>query len=82
MASETIKALLMIALFGVLEAALHGPRMGNLKNPDASAPPSPELAAPARASRGRFRCCAVARYAARPVSLRLSLRRRDRAFAS
>ena len=30
MASETIKALLMIALFGVLEAALCGPRMGNL----------------------------------------------------
>lgn len=31
MASETIKALLMIALFGVLEAALYGPRMGNLQ---------------------------------------------------
>jgi hypothetical protein len=27
MASETIKALLMIALFGVLEVALYGPRM-------------------------------------------------------
>ena len=29
MASETIKALLMIALFGVLEPALYGPRTGN-----------------------------------------------------
>jgi hypothetical protein len=29
MASETIKLLLMIALFGVLEAALYGPRAGN-----------------------------------------------------
>ncbi len=29
MASETIKALLMIALFGVLEVALYAPRMYN-----------------------------------------------------
>jgi hypothetical protein len=29
MASETIKVLLMIALFGVLEAALYAPRAGN-----------------------------------------------------
>ena len=31
MAGETIKAFLVIALFVVLEAALYGPRMGNLQ---------------------------------------------------
>ena len=31
MASETIKALLMIALFRVLEGALYRPRTGNLE---------------------------------------------------
>ena len=82
MASETIKALLMIALFGVLEAALYGPRMGNLQTLVHLR--RLRLNWPHRhAHKGdRIRSCAGARYAARPVSLRLSLRRRDRAFAS
>jgi len=66
MASETIKALLMIALFGVLETALYFPRLRA----------SQWRRRLHQALAGLWPVATVRHYALQPVKVRHSLRRR------